>query len=34
MVKLKTAYYITVYAMEHLCGSAYLAHDFEIIIGG
>ena len=25
---------VPVHAMEHLCGSAYLVHDFETIIGG
>ena len=25
---------VPVHAMEHLCGSAYLIHDFETIIGG
>ena len=25
---------VLVHAMEHLCGGAYLVHDFETIIGG
>lgn len=25
---------VPVHAMEHLCGGAYLIHDFETIIGG
>jgi hypothetical protein len=25
---------VSVHAVEHLCGAAYLVHDFETIIGG